>query len=281
MQRHPHFALWLHEDAQLSALLGAEIVGRTTLHEWPLSCVQRLRLAGGATRIYKVQAQPTVEPAFYARACSPLLVAAQLVEHDEGPPALLLEEVQSPRLADLKLPAAEALNIGRAALAQIAVISGDLPALADLRTAALWLAYWQTVLDDLSQLAATGVFVRVDQALARDLARQAAAADVLAAFESTIGYVHGDLSAGNLFVAQSGLRVIDWQRPLWGPTALDLVCLLDSLGVDPRAFLDEGVVRLFYLLRIAWLTQCARRWFPAGAATYDSAIVRLAARLVA
>jgi hypothetical protein len=38
---------------------------------------------------------------------------------------------------------------------------------------------------------------------------------------------------------------------------------------------------LFYLLRIAWLTQCARRWFPAGAATYDSAIVRLAARLVA
>ncbi|MBM4456413.1 MAG: aminoglycoside phosphotransferase family protein [Chloroflexi bacterium] len=281
MQRHPHFALWLHEDAQLSALLGAEIVGRTMLHEWPLSCVQRLRLAGGATRIYKVQAPPTVEPAFYARACSPLLVAAQLIEHGEGLPALLMEEVQAPRLTDIGLPAAEALAIGRAALAQIAAIRGHLPALADLRTAALWLAYWQTVLDDLSQLAEAGVFVRVDQALMRGLTRQGAASDVLAAFESPIGYVHGDLTAGNLFVTHSSLRVIDWQRPLWGPTALDLVCLLDSLALDPRAFLDEGVVRLFYLLRIAWLTQCARRWFPAGAATYDSAIVRLAARLVA
>jgi hypothetical protein len=80
VHRHRHFDLWLDDDAELAALLGSAVVHRATLHEWPLSCVQRLRLADGRSLVYKVQGEPTVEPDFYARARSRLLVAAQRIE---------------------------------------------------------------------------------------------------------------------------------------------------------------------------------------------------------
>jgi hypothetical protein len=95
--RHEHFALWVEDDAELGALLGSAVVERTTLHEWPLSFVQRLRLADGRRLIYKVQGDPSVEPDFYARARSPLLVAAQAIDRSTGPDALLLEDVDAPR----------------------------------------------------------------------------------------------------------------------------------------------------------------------------------------
>ncbi len=73
MHRHPYFDLMLHDDDELSALLGSRVVERTTLHEWPLSCVQRVTTADGTRIIYKAQAAPTIEPEFYAVARSPLL----------------------------------------------------------------------------------------------------------------------------------------------------------------------------------------------------------------
>jgi hypothetical protein len=59
MIQPPFFDLHLHDDAELAALLGSPLVERTTLHKWPLSCVQRIRTADGRSRIYKVQAPPT------------------------------------------------------------------------------------------------------------------------------------------------------------------------------------------------------------------------------
>jgi hypothetical protein len=48
MQQHPHFDLWLHDDAELANVLGSPLRERTTIHEWPLSCVQRIRTIHGA-----------------------------------------------------------------------------------------------------------------------------------------------------------------------------------------------------------------------------------------
>jgi hypothetical protein len=53
MRQHLFFDLVLHDDDELSALLGSPVVDRRTLHEWPLSCVQRVTTAGGGTIIYK------------------------------------------------------------------------------------------------------------------------------------------------------------------------------------------------------------------------------------
>jgi hypothetical protein len=38
----------LHSDSELAEVLGAGIVERQTIHEWPLSCVQRVVLEGRA-----------------------------------------------------------------------------------------------------------------------------------------------------------------------------------------------------------------------------------------
>src|SRR5215813_532074 len=106
MQRHPLFDVWLHDDAELGAFVGSPIVWRMTLHEWPLSCVQRFQTDDGQLYIYKAQAPPTVGPDFYQRARSSILVKAQAIPNPHGPSALLLENVDAPRLADLQIPAA-------------------------------------------------------------------------------------------------------------------------------------------------------------------------------
>jgi streptomycin 6-kinase len=89
------------------------------------------------------------------------------------------------------------------------------------------------------------------------------------------GYVHGDLYGENVIRLAEGYRVIDWQRPLWGPVALDRVVLLESLGVDPTGQVTQGAILLRRLLLIDWFAQAARTWFPAGNPTYDREIARL------
>jgi hypothetical protein len=278
MHRHTYFDLWLHDDEELAALLGSPVVERTTLHEWPLSCVQRLRTADGSTRIYKAQAGPTLEAAFYGRATSPLLVAAQVIDQEGAPAALLLDHIAAPRLTDVHPTEAEALGIAPILLDAIARIAGDLPAMSDIRSEARWAGYAGAMCDDLRALVDAGSFQRVDGALIDRLAGRAQAPSVREAIRSPSGYVHRDLSGDNVLVVEDGYRVIDWQRPIWGPVALDLAELMESLGFDPRRYVSDGVVQLLCLLRIAWFAQCARRWFPAGAETYDAAILALAAQ---
>lgn len=277
MHRHPHFDIWLHDDRELAALLGSPLIERSTLHEWPLSCVQRIRTADGGTRIYKAQSEPTVEPAFYAGARSPLLAHAQIIDRAGMPAALLIEELTAPRLSDLQLTEAEVLGAGRDLLAEIAQITGDPPAVADIRTEVQWSAYADAILADLTALVESSAFRQVDQAIIDHLAQQMVSPPVLAAIHSQPGYVHQDLSGDNVFSLPDGYRVIDWQRPLWGPVALDLATLLESLGFEPGRHVESGVVQLMYLLRIGWFARSGRHFFPEGAEAYDATIMRLAA----
>ena len=281
MHRHPHFDLWLHDDDELRQWLGSEVHRRETVHEWPLSCVQRLYLADGSTRIYKVQAPPTVEPEFYAHAAGALLVPAQAIAQPHGPAALLLADIAAPRLCDMSRSPAELAAVGWATVTQIGTLAGALPVVADLSTAAKWQDYAETMVAELAALVDSGVFVQVDRALVEQIAALSASPAVLGAFATPVGYVHGDLTGTNLFVGGEGYRLIDWQRPIRGPVALDVVALLDSARCDPGRYVAAGIVQLFYLLRMAWFTQCALRWFPPGAATYDGAIVQLAAKIAA
>lgn len=74
MQARPVFPDILKpSDDELARVLGAGVVEHETLHEWPLSCVQRLPLDEGSGLVYQAQRPPTVEPLLYERAPSPLL----------------------------------------------------------------------------------------------------------------------------------------------------------------------------------------------------------------
>jgi thiamine kinase-like enzyme len=94
-----------------------------------------------------------------------------------------------------------------------------------------------------------------------------------------MGYVHNDLKIENILVVSDGIRVIDWQRPIWGPVALDEASLLLSLGIDPLRRLSPGVLQLRKLLSVAWSVECAQRWFPDGAPAYDAAVASIAQQI--
>jgi hypothetical protein len=276
VHRHEHFDLWLEDDAELGELLGSPVVERITLHEWPLSCVQRLRLADGRRLIYKVQAEPTVEPDFYARARSPVLVAARRIEREAGPAALLLEDLAAPTLADQARDEAAAVRAVEEVLAAIAAVEGDPPLYADIGGEARWVAFAAGMVEDLRTMDEAGGLGAAGGATVDAIARAAESPAVRAAVQQEPGLSNTDLKAAHVFVATGGYKVLDWQKPIRGPIALDRATLLRSLGVDPRGRVASGVLTLQSLLLIAWFAACDRRWIGPG---YGQAIARLAGGL--
>jgi hypothetical protein len=283
MHRHPYFDLWLHDDDELAPLAGGEIVERVTMHEWPLSCVQRLRLADGRRLIYKTQYGPTVEPEVYARVQSDLLPWAETIYQADGHAGkhacMLIEYIDAPMFEDLVPSEEDTVRVGREVQAQIAEIGGERPHYIDISDEARWAAYVEAMLGELSGLMERDAFTIVTQAMVRDLARCARSVPVLDAIRARSGYVHRDLSADNVLVLpEGGYRVIDWQRPILGPVDLDLVDLLHSLGYDPLRYVETGVVQVWLVLSIGWLLEAKARWFPEGS-SYDQQVADLTLRL--
>jgi hypothetical protein len=280
MHRHQHFDLWLHDDKELTSLIQNDIVERVTLHEWPLSCVQRLTTSDGRKAIYKAQSAPSVESQFYANARSTLLALGETVYRSGDHACMLIEFVEGPLIEDLDLPQDKVVHIGRTVMEQIAGIAGELPYYVDVSTEEKWGELVGATLTDLGALIDQGKFSLVDLATIRNLERWAFSEPVLSAVRTNPGYIHADLSGDNLFVLPDGCRVIDWQYPRLGPREVDLALLLESLGFDPVRYVGEGVVWVMLFLRIHWLTQCAVRWIPEGARGYDRAIAQLASLMV-
>jgi len=277
MHRHPHFDLLLHDDRELASYLQSDIVERRTLHQWPLSCVQQLTMADGRKAIYKVQFGPTVESEFYAEARSPLLPWAETIYQSDGYVCMLFEFLEGPLLEKLDLPEEQVVQVGRAVMDQIANIGGELPHYLDVSTESKWEELIIALARDLRALVDQRRFTIVDRPTVRALERWALSEAILSAIRTRPGYVHRDLGGDNLFVLPDGYRVIDWQRPILGPTDLDLASLLESLGCDPLKHVDRGVIRVLCLLHVRWLTECATRWFPQGTKGYDQQIMGLAA----
>jgi hypothetical protein len=279
MHRHPYFDLWLHDSDELIGFIGSPIVERFTIHEWPLSCVQRLKCENGQSHIYKVQALPTVEPTFYGHARSPLLVGAQVLPIDGMPAALLLEDVQSPCLSACDFSRTTLQGVVDTILFQIAHIEGDLPSILDIRTNEQWCVHAQSIVRDVRALVDAGIFQRVTTAMVDQIACCSCSAETISALAGPTGYVHHDLRAENILVLKDSYKVLDWQRPIWGPTSLDHVTVLESVGIAPAVHMLPGVLQLRTLLLIGWFARAARYLFPAGAETYDIEIARLVRQL--
>lgn len=299
MHSHPHFDLYLHSNEELGEILGEPVTGRETLHEWPLSCVERLNLATGQTCIYKTESGPTVEPEFYESARSVLLPLARTIYRDDRYACLILEDIAGTPLAQAPLNQRSAMEIGRMVLQQIAGISGDFPVYLDISTWERWQAQMAGMLDDLSGLLSSRRFEVTRPDDLDTLSRAAQSSLVRSAFdrapsEGGMGIVHHDLNADNILlqspgrspsggpvqnIQQAQVKVIDWQRPLRGPADIDLALLLTSLGFDPRPHLRPGILTATNLLRAHWLVECAQTWFPPGLKTYDQAIAGIARSL--
>lgn len=279
MHRHPSFNLLLHDDEELAEYLGSPVSQRITIHEWPLSCVQSLVTEQGGRYIYKVQAPPTLEAQFYARAQSPLLVPVRVIEAKGHMTAMLMEEIQAPRLKDVPLKDAEAAGIANDLIDMISQIHGDLPVMFDISTEEGWAAYIEGALHDISECIHEGSFKEVDIGKVNKLREWSQAPALLTELRSPSGYVHADLKAENVLVTNDGYRVLDWQRPIRGPVSLDAAALLHSLGIDPVRYVPIGIMQIYHFLHLAWYAQAARKWVPQGKPWFDRLIAEIAREL--
>jgi Phosphotransferase enzyme family len=274
--RHRYFDLLLHDDAELEALIRSPIVERTTLHEWPLSFVQRVATSDGRRLIYKSQSGPSVEPDFYASCVSDLLVGARTVYRDAGYACMLLDHAKGTLARDLDLMESEILRIGPEVMEQVASIGGSPPVYLDVGTEERWRELVSGTCHALRALIGEEKLPSVSDGLVGELEHWALDSQTLGAIRGRPGLVHGDLTGENLFLRPGGYHLIDWQFPKIAPRDLDLATLLESLGVDPRRHVSVATVRVMWLLRACWLTECAVRWFPAGTPHYDVQIAHLA-----
>jgi hypothetical protein len=282
MHRRKHFDLAMHDDVELAARLGSAVVGRATLHEWPLSCVQRLDLADGRRLIYKSQAAPpSVEAEFYGAADSALLVRAEVIYKADGHVCMLCEHIDAPPADALSLSEDEAVRMGRELLAQIAAMDSPLPCFLDVGTEDRWRAAMGIAFERVRGFIADGRYTVCDESVLREMERAAGCEAVMATFAAGTGLIHGDMTADNLFVLpDGGLKLIDWQYPRRGPRDADLAALLESLDIDPVPHVGAGPVLVRHLLTVDWLVQCTAQWIPYCAATYDRQIAALAESVV-
>ena len=249
---HPVFPrLLAPDDAELADQLGAAVVHRETVHSWPLSWVERVRLADGRTYACKTQLPPTVEPEFYARARSPLLPA--YVRVTAG--TIALDWIEAPLLATVR-DTGELLAHGRAVVGEIARLPADLPTYLDIAGEAAWRNEVEWALEGLA------TFARVDPVAVDGLRTWAAQPEVLRLIDGPARLVHGDLTPHQVFLTSDGYRVIDWQRPVRGPSEVDLVALLVHSGVDPAPHLDPAAIGIHWLLLLHWAVRGDRDVAP-------------------
>ena len=90
----------------------------------------------------------------------------------------------------------------------------------------------------------------------------AAQPSVLRVVDAATGVIHGDLTPQQVFLTPDGYRVIDWQRPLRGPSEVDLVALLVHSGVDPGPHLDPAAIGIYWLLLLHWAVRGDRDVTP-------------------
>ena len=280
MQPHPYFDLLLHTDFELEEYFGSPLYERQTLHEWPLSCVQRLTFADGRRLVYKAQSGPTVETEFYRLASSPVLSPIEVLYRDGPYSSLVMEYLDAPRLWELNPAADELLRVGTVLKEKIHQVDGAYPVYLDIRTWERWQAVMAEMLADLRRLVQTSEYTCVTTSMVDTVEKVAVLPALQALYDQPVGLVHGDLAGDNVFVLPDGsYRIIDWQRPLFGPVDLDLAHLADSFDIDPRRWVEPGVVTAFSLLRIQWLVEATVRWFPAGKETYDDSIAKIIQRI--
>ena len=139
-EKHPHFDLWLHSTDSLEESLGQPILSRETIHDWPLSCVQRIECPD-RTLIYKTQVAPTVEPDFYVAASSKLLPAHQYLGKVNGCHTMMFEYIAETTLAHQPFETRDLLALGARLQDEIDKIEGELPVYTDIGSEDRWLSY--------------------------------------------------------------------------------------------------------------------------------------------
>jgi hypothetical protein len=263
VERHPVFArILMHSDAELGQALGAGIVDRKTVHQWPLSCVQRLVLANGRKLAYKSQLPPTVESQFYASISSTLLPGHRLLTKTDDCEIMTIDWIDAPLLRNSVCTDADLVRHGRRIISEIGEIRGEPPIYLNLATAYAWLSSAEAAIYKLRKLIETGWFRSTTPDEVEEIRKWVESSDVVNTVTDHTRLVHGDLKASQVFVAGDGYRVIDWPRPIIGPPEVDLVSLLVGERIDPRSWVNPVLVGVFWFQFLCWAVHAQFDLFP-------------------
>ena len=276
-EKHAHFELWLHTSDSLQALLGQPILGRETLHEWPLSCVQRIRCRD-ETVIYKAQRDPSVEPAFYRAASSRLLPAHRNLGEFNGCYSMTFEDLAATPLAEQPLEVEALLSLASRIHGEIDEIQGDLPVYTDIGCEARWLAFADRCFERISRGKRGSLFAEVPSDLVPRLRTWAESSGVVELIETRSAFCHGDLNGGNILGVSGALKLIDWQRPRIAPRDVDVAALLLSQGYDAYAHVQREAVQVFFFLLLSWFVESQLEWIPQ--VDYGNQVLAAASRLL-
>jgi hypothetical protein len=251
----------LDTDAALEAILNAGIAHRETIHEWPLSCVQKLCLDNNVKYAYKSQLPPTVEPEFYEKAVSALLPGHSILGRLGECVTMLLQWIDAPSLRGFANNE-ELMVHSKKVIEQIGGIRGSVPVYLDIGTDTAWLAAVSDTLEKLGTLLGDGRMKLEDSGVIKYFRNWAESAGVLSALSQNSRVIHGDFRAEQIFVTEDGYRVIDWQRPVLAPAEVDLVSLLVDRHISPYGIIDNPVIGIFWFLRLHWVVVAQHDLFP-------------------
>ena len=283
MQKHAHFDLYLPTGGEFARALGQPVLSRTTLHHWPLSCVERIHTADGQAYICKSISGPLIEPVFYQAIAADLLPGCRVLHLDQRYAIMLLDDLSGGSLSggglawtradQMHLTLPQAISLAEQLTSHIRELPASAPLFMDLSSASAWGAIVAQMVDTIQALSMADGFGAVTPAIVTRIRRACGAPALLAALDNAPGLIHADLTAQNVFVREGQVKVIDWQFPRCGPRDLDRALFLMSLGHSPAGVAEGGTMALLHLLRIEWFVQCAVRWFPAGRDGYSAQIV--------
>ncbi|MGO3152854.1 MAG: phosphotransferase [Galactobacter sp.] len=244
--------LLIHDNTELAAALGAAVVSREAVHAWPLSATEELRLADGRRYAYKAQLKPSVEAAVYAAVEDPLLPAQIDLGRHGTTRHMVTQWVDAPSLHTMELDESEFVGHARAVVARISAMAPEAPVFLDLSTGSTIAHAADVTAGRLNALIHSGQFVRLDANVPDRLRSWSREPQLVRRATEHTAFIHGDLSTEEVFVAEDGYHVIDWQRPILGTSELDLVSLLRHRGIDPLRYVDPEVVQLSWFVLLHW-----------------------------
>jgi|GEM_PF-1032541 len=261
----------LHDDNELSEILGANIVSREQLQFWPLSIVERIKLSDNASRIYKSFCNLPTETEFYRRVQSKHIPKV-FYNHSEGDNHwLLLEDVEGQHPAGLDCE--QALDLVCRVRKIINEIGPAEPYRFDLSEKG-YDSFVRTTIELLQKLYRETKLKRTDETVISRIKEMLSIQFVLKTARGKCGLLHGDLSYKNIIIRpDDSIVIIDWQNILFGPEDIDTYHLLSNpLIALPIAGIGPEILRLSLIIR--WFAECIDRWLP-WPDYYDGEIAKL------